>query len=176
MSLGLLLPAWDRFGISMGSLLHYIGVALGFWGWLMVILASAWDELGSLWGHSGAHWGDFGVTLGWLGVTLGSLRRTLEWLWRHFGVTWADCGAFLGRRGRLWSTLGRFERTLGTVWDPLRSPGGSFCDVAVPLGYLRMTLESLWNYFGCTVSMREWHWDHYNSIWDAYKWIWKNIS
>ena len=134
MTLEVLLPAWDRFGISMGLLLHHIGVTLGLWGWLVVTLASAWGDLGSLWDHSGAHWGDFGVTLGWLGVTLGPLWRTLGWLWRHFGVTWVHFGSFLVKQRRSWGTLRRFELTLGAVWDHFGVTWEHFCDVAVPLG------------------------------------------
>ena len=74
-------------------------------------------------------WGRIGVTLADIVVALASLRGDLGALWGLFRQTKATLGQ-----------LGSFRAQFGTI---LESLGGSFCDMAVPLGDLGMTLESL---------------------------------
>ena len=58
MTFGLLLQAWDRFGFSMGLVLHNIGSVR--------VTYDDWHQFGVTWGH-------FGVTSEHIGVTLASL-------------------------------------------------------------------------------------------------------
>ena len=79
-------------------------------------------HLGSRNRKKGVYDGDFGVTLELPGVTLGSF-------WANEG----DLGAPWVVLSSLWA---HFGTSLGSI-------GSNFCDMAVPLGHLGMTLESL---------------------------------